>query len=266
VAALVAVLLLPAVTRAWGREGHVIIASIATQHLSPRARQAVAQLLNGETLSDVANWADEIRGDRPETERWHFVDIPLGRRRYDATSDCRPTPHGDCVIAATERFRRVLADARRRPRERAEALRFLVHLIGDLHQPLHCADDHDHGGNDVLVSFFGQRLHPHTHQRWNLHAVWDSGMIGRPGLSATRYAGQLQDLLVAADLAALERGTVVDWALEAHQAAVDHAYKTLPANKRLGTAYFRDNLPVVDDLLAKAGVRLAGVLNSAFAP
>jgi nuclease S1 len=243
----------------------MVIASIATRHLSPRARDAVAQLVPDQTLTDVANWADDIRSERPETERWHFVNIELADRRYDAARDCRRTSHGDCVIAATERFKHVLADPRRKQSERAEALRFLVHLIGDLHQPLHCSDNHDAGGNDVEVTFFGQQMNVHTQKQWNLHAVWDSGIIDRTGLSTASYAMRLQNALGAADLAALEGGSVVDWALEAQRAAADHAYKKLPANKRLGLAYFNENWAVVDDLLAKAGVRLARTLNDAFA-
>jgi hypothetical protein len=258
-------MLLPGPARAWGRKGHIIIASIAAKHLSPRARHAVAQLLPDQRLIDVANWADDIRAERPDTEFWHFVDIDLADNRYDAARDCRPTPHGDCVIAATERFKRVLADSNRTQNERAEALRFLVHLIGDVHQPLHCSDHHDAGGNDVEVTFFGQQMNPHTQKHWNLHAVWDSGIIDRTGLSTESYARQLQGTLGEVDLAALESGSVVDWALEAHRAAADHAYKTLPPNKRLGMAYFRENRPVVDDLLAKAGVRLARTLNDTFA-
>ncbi len=256
----------PCPALAWGRIGHLVIAGLAMRHLSPRARHAVAQLLPEQTLVDVANWADDVRSARPETEHWHFVDIPLARSRYDAVRDCRPTPHGDCVIAATQRFQRVLADASRTQSERAEALRFLVHFVGDAHQPLHCADRDDGGGNDVEVTFFDQQVNPHLRKRWNLHAVWDAGLIERTELSPTRYIKRLQSALRSADLADLERGSVVDWVLEAHRAAAEHVYKTLPANKRLGAAYFNENLPVVDDLLAKAGVRLARLLNDTLAP
>ncbi len=260
-AALVA--LLPGTASAWGWKGHVVIAKIAARRLSPQARHAVTELLAGKTLADVANWADDIRRTRPETAQWHFVDIPLAVASYVPARDCRPTPAGDCIVAATQRWLHVLADRRRRHAARAEALKFVVHLLGDMHQPLHCSDNQDHGGNDVDVTFFGERVNPFTQKFWNLHAVWDTGLIERTHLSATAYTKRLAAMLASADVGALQEGTVVDWVLESHQAAIEHAYRGLPSSRQLGAAYEHANLPVVDEQLARAGVRLAHVLNEA---
>src|ERR1051326_3738936 len=136
-AILTVALWLPAPAAAWGPLAHRVIARVAARHLSPAVRSEVARLLDGQSLADVAFWADEIREGRPETARWHYVDIPLAARDYQPARDCRPTPRGDCIIAAIERERSILADHAAMDRRRAEALRLVVHLIGDLHQPLH---------------------------------------------------------------------------------------------------------------------------------
>jgi hypothetical protein len=210
-------------------------------------------------------WADQIRGQRPETSRWHYVNIPLDRAEYLPAKDCaRPRP-GDCVVEAITRFERVLADQNRPRSERAEALRFVTHFVADLHQPLHCADHRDRGGNDVKVVFFGEVLHPGGRTPWNLHAVWDSGLIERRGLSVSKYAQRLTKRIARRPIDEIAGGSVVDWALESHQAAVDTAYR-LPPERYLGDEYADMALPVIDDMLAKAGARLAKVLNETLTP
>jgi hypothetical protein len=236
---------------AWGTTGHQIIAELAQRRLSAAARAQVTTLLHGATLASVASWADDVRSSRPETARWHFVDIPREASRYDAARDCAPEAQGDCVIAAIERFRQVLADRRRPESERAEALKFLVHFVGDLHQPLHSIDDHDRGGNGVPVTLFGQPT--------NLHAVWDSGLIAHTGLGVAEYVARLE----ASDVDA--SGTPISWAEEAHRAAVDHAY-VIPADRRLDEPYYDANRPVVDLQLARGGARLARLLNETLGP
>jgi nuclease S1 len=249
-----AVGLRPAPAAAWGAVGHALIARVAAAYVTPEARTQVRELLHGASLADVASWADDIRERREETARWHFVDIPLWRRAYDPHWDCRKTPRGDCAVRAIGRFERTLADPQAPPATRAEALKFLVHLIGDIHQPLHCATNHDGGGNDVPVTFFGEPT--------NLHWVWDTGIIEHVGLRESAYLGVLDAWLQSEKVAALQRGSVVEWVNESHRLAVEHAYK-IPADHRLGDAYFVANRPIVDRQLATAGVRLARVLNDA---
>jgi hypothetical protein len=167
--AMAAVFALPSDVGAWGCLGHIIVAQIAADQLTDQARGAVDDLLAGHSLAEVSCWADEVRPARPETRRWHYVDIPRLARSYDPRRDCASTPEGDCLIAAIFRSLSTLKHVTRPQEERAEALRFLVHLLGDLHQPLHCADDHDRGGNEVTVTFLD------GHQ--NLHSVWDTGLV-----------------------------------------------------------------------------------------
>jgi hypothetical protein len=237
---------------AWGPLAHRVIARVAARHLSPAARHEAARLLGGASLADVSFWADEIREQRPETARWHYVDIPVRADDYRPGRDCRLTPRGDCIIAALERELAVLADHAASDARRAEALRWVVHLVGDLHQPLHCADDGDRGGNEVHVTLLGRPD--------NLHAVWDGGLLSASGFRAPDWEERVARRVAGGDPAARSAGSVVDWALETHRVAVDHAY-VIPASHRLGRRWVDVNVPIVERQLAVAAVRLARVLN-----
>lgn len=170
------VILFALITRAlaWGYEGHRIIANIAERCIEPATARRVRVLLaveNETTLADVANWADQIRGQRRNTAPWHFVDIPIypapgTPAAYDPARDC---PGGNCVVAKIDEFAAELHDGGLPSRQRLEALKFLVHFVGDLHQPLHASNNNDRGGNAVRVRFNGSDT--------NLHAVWDNGII-----------------------------------------------------------------------------------------
>lgn len=277
-AAVAALLLLPCTALAWGRDGHRIVATLAAQRLTPAARAQVEELLadnpDGRSLPAVSLWADWVRFEKlPQTANWHFVDIPLSRDTYDPGRDCRPEPgKGDCIVAALERMRDVLADRRRPRRDRVEALMFVVHLTADLHQPLHVAErDGDKGGNKVEVTWMGERERRHRglRQGWNLHAVWDDGLLREAHRSTTQAVVQLNAWLATQNVAALQRGSVVDWTLEAHTVARQQAYRdadgrSIPSGgARLGRAYCDARLAAVDQQLAKAGVRLARLLNEA---
>jgi nuclease S1 len=242
---------------AWGAAGHAIIAEIAQRRLDPVALRKVKDLLGGEvSLAAIANLADTIAATRPETRNWHFVNIPVGATGYDPDRDCAATPHGDCIVKAIARFRAVLADAGKPKAERAEALVFLVHLVGDIHQPLHCAErNHDADASTLKVTFFGAPM--------SLHLVWDVGLIEKHTYDWGDYADHLQrDWLAGRDVAQLARGEPTDWAWEAHQAAIDVAY-ALPEDLNLGDSYFQHSSITVDRQLALAGVRLARLLNEA---
>jgi hypothetical protein len=246
---------------AWGEKGHRVVALVAEPRLTPAAGAAVQRLIGPSKLRDVAMWADQIKGSRPETKPWHYVNIPLDRSDYDPSRDCR-RPRG-CVVAALERFQRALADRALPRAEQVEALKFVTHFVADIHQPLHCADNGDGGGNDVTVVFFGQVLNS-GRKPWNLHAVWDSGLIERKGLSPSEYARQLARGVDPASSSGIERGTAADWTMECHRAAVETSYR-LPPDRVLGEDYADMALPVVDEMLVKAGIRLARILNDAFA-
>ncbi len=253
---------------AWGPTGHRVVVRLALARLTPDAARLVRELLDGADPLDASTWADQVRNDRPETYNWHFVDIPFGARSYVPSRDCRPTDRGDCVIAAIDRARTVVADASRSRADRAEALKFLLHLVADVHQPLHDIDNHDRGGNDVPTLVDGYEPPPGRSPP-NLHAVWDSVLIDQRGLDAAAYADALVSRLPSGG--APETIDVVAWALDAHALAERFAYaypgfsRTGPptAPVHLDRAYQRAAGAVVDRQLLRAGIRLAAVLNEA---
>jgi hypothetical protein len=162
-------LLTPLAARAWGVEGHQIIALIAVDRLTPVTRTEVASLLGGDARSkmeEASTWADYIRLTRPETAPWHYVNIELADGAYRPATQC---PADNCVVAQIQKDVRILSNHQLTPAVRAEALRFLIHFVGDLHQPLHCSDNHDRGGNEVAVLIGAEQT--------NLHAVWDNDVV-----------------------------------------------------------------------------------------
>jgi hypothetical protein len=250
---------------AWGQEGHAIIAEIAQRYLSAEARARMEQILGpGVSLASVSTWADDVRDERQDTYNWHFVDIPLASSTYEPAQDCRPdAAKGDCVVAAVARLRTALADEAAKPEERREALKFLVHFIGDLHQPMHTVLE-GRGGNAVKVRFFtrpGSRRQAAT----NLHAVWDGGLIRHCVWGWDAYVDRLQDeWLPKQDAGALAEGTVVEWVEETHKAAREVYVEPEGSEVRaLGEDYVERAIPILDRQLAVAGLRLARVLNEA---
>jgi hypothetical protein len=255
--ALVLILVLPSSLHAWGREGHEIVALLAEQRLRPEVRETVTKLLGGTTFVEASMWADEVRAK--ETAAWHYVNIHINEATYDADSHC---PKEQCVIGQIERFLHVLKNKEADFKKRQKALKYLIHFIGDLHQPLHSGDNHDRGGNDVQVEFLGQTISPYNRKPWNLHAVWDSGILEAHDRDAQHYATRLILWLESQPEGTFQNGSVIDWAMESHQIAKIHVYM-LPEDRKLGEVYYRANVPIVDQQLARAGVRLAKVLNDA---
>lgn len=185
------VLLMPSALFAWGGDGHQIVCLIAEDHLSPAAKAGIHDLLGADiNISDaeIASWADNIRRERRNTASWHFVDIPVDASGFDEQRDGK---HGNNVIDKIDQFERVLLNHNVSREKRAEALKFLVHFVGDLHQPLHCADRNDKGGNSRLVFFLDQP------RALNLHSVWGTTILlhrkGRSARVAIRHGAEPQD-------------------------------------------------------------------------
>jgi nuclease S1 len=156
---------------AWGRLGHRVISRVAKQHLTPKARDAIADLLDpGETLADASTWADEHRRELPKTAPWHYVDVPLDEPRYDSKWSADDPKHG-CVVDKINEFKTTLKDQSKSVEDRRFALRFLIHCVEDMLMSRHVGDNHDRGGDDTQVRFFERGM--------KMHSLWDSGMIER---------------------------------------------------------------------------------------
>lgn len=261
IAAAFAIFLAPAPCLAWGVEGHQIVAHIAAHELSGAARAQVQDLLGGDAegaMVEVSTWADEIRRSRPNTAPWHFVDIPIGSAGYDPSRDCR---NGNCIVAQIESEKAILADRQLAAPVRAEALRFLIHFVGDLHQPLHAADNGDRGGNEVRVSF--------GRSRTNLHAVWDTALVQSLGKDPRAVADDLMAQITASDRTRWQVNGAASWANETWRVASAEIYAKLPgsggtaASVILPATYAASEKATVSSQLEKAGVRLAWLLNAA---
>jgi hypothetical protein len=231
---------------AWGPIGHRAIGRIAERHLTPQAAQAVAELLAPEKLAYVPTWADDIRPEpeRAKADSWHWVTIPEGQTYESAAKN----PAGD-VVEAIARFEKVLADHKAPKPERVEALKWLTHLIGDLHQPLHVGRGDDRGGNDVLVLWMGEPT--------NLHSVWDSKIIESTQLSFSELAEMLEPP-TPEQMRTWQASGPVEWARESQELR-SGCYEL--GDRKLSYRYIHDHWPTVQTRLLQAGVRLAGELN-----
>ena len=237
----------------WWAEGHGIVAAIAEQRLNPKARAAVAAILpEGQTLESVAAWADEVRKDRRETGPWHYIDIPTSAGRGDWAPYC---PEEGCVMRALPVLLKTLGDESAPREKRDEALRFVVHFIGDLHQPLHAGERHDKGGNDVHVMFEGHAL--------NLHAAWDGKLLEAWFKQDPEAEQRLKQGAPEDERAAMAAGTLDDWIWESVAASRDHVYSPLDRCQctTLDQAYLEQAIPVMRVQLLRAGERLGRVLN-----
>ena len=309
---LLSLLFLSAVTTssafAWGCEGHQIVALIASQHLTDQARTAVYQLLKdhpidpslsrfcqpvaSDSMVDAATWADDgKRGEKTGT--WHYLDIPRGVERADLMKFCTPVGESQngkdrpgCLLTGFQYEFDIVKDKNRPAAERATALRYVIHFVGDLHQPLHTTTNDDQGGNCTSVTLFADP------KRGNLHGVWDYGIIAHylkeenqtPDQFATRLNQEFQS---KGKHWLHERIDFGKWIWEGHHVAEKVTYdklhpklpvappengpgctaereKTTSLNIDIDTRYATAAMPVIERQLAKAGYRLADVLNAAF--
>ena len=264
---------------AWGPETHRMVGDIAAAQLNAKAKAKVLELLSDDrladgqlsgrrTLGEVASWADEIREYDPKKpgRRLHFDDIPL----CEAPDYSRYCKNGQCASAQIGRQLEILGDERSRLPQRNRALKWVVHLVGDIHQPLHASNRHDQGGNAVQVAFFGQRDNP-PYRNLNLHALWDVHMVRRLVAERGGERAFVSASLSDGEKSAWGKGSISDWIRESHEIARDLAYTALPVAAscrrkiagvvEIGQAYYAKAAPVIEIQIKKAGVRLARVLN-----
>jgi len=303
-----AVVSLPSPARAWGCEGHQVVALLAEKHLTAHALAMAKKILTDgpidpslsryckpgavDLLADASTWPDDIRSIRPEASPWHYVDIPLGTTRRDVEKYCDPKE--SCVTRAITDQLAILRSPDADPQKRADALRFVIHFVGDVHQPLHAVTNNDQGGNCVPVAFFNtmpQLRNPQTESYApNLHGVWDTNILAKAteGKTVDHVASDL-DQSFRGKIARWQKGSAdIDaWAWESYQLAVKDVYGKLPVripveapqpiascaddnhisarmlklDVRLTDPYQNMAVPIVRERLAQAGARLALLLN-----
>lgn len=288
----------------WGCDGHKTVASIAYERLNPRAKAEaialLAKLAPNPTLThyctgdankfvEVSTWADDIRIQRPETGPWHYVDLPLGAKKYDKKY-C-PAPEG-CILLAIHDQLAILRDSKATAQDRSMALLFIIHFLGDLHQPLHDTSNNDRGGNCVPVDFFGNppQEFPNESFRPNLHGIWDTDLVTKAmaGRPVVNYALYLEGKYASESVAwAKGKPNVTRWAIENEKVAQTIVYGKLPAaiavekpvevklcsddnhisqrllalHETIGAPYVAATQEAMEQQIAKAGVRLAAILN-----
>lgn len=238
--------------RAWGPEGHEVITRIADARLPDHIRRNLKYLFRDEiSLQSIADWADEIRVERPYTTPWHYINIPPSAEGVDWKPDC---PEGNCITVKIREFAGIVRLAIKTREERQEALQFLVHLVGDLHQPLNAGFLQDHGGNDTTITFGGEEM--------TLHEFWDGAPIGQKGETPEDLANRLSAAITPEQEHQWRKGSSRDWTWESHEVAVRNAYSNLPpgAPKQIDEQYAVRARRVSEEQLMKAGIRLVRIL------
>lgn len=270
--ALLALALTSQNTWAWGSTGHQSIALIAEQHMTPNALKKAHALLDGDSLMAVSMWADLVRSNPKtygNTGNWHYTTWPDDAEHFTAKLE---TPQSGFLLSQIEKQSRVLIDIKSSPAKKAFALKFLVHLVGDLHQPLHVGGGHDRGGNDCKVIWLSNTT--------NLHAVWDSALIDSTQLDYIELAALASQDRSKKQIAQWQASQVLDWAKESKQlspsiypAEVNKSKapskvlsycqaNVLQANMPILDAdCTTQNLPTVNQRVFQAGIRLANLLN-----
>ena len=236
----------------WGQTGHRVIGLIAEGHLTRKASRKIQKLLEGKSLAFISTYADEIKSDRTYSKYspWHYVNYALDTR-YDVSNRADA---GD-IIYGIEQCVEVLSDANSSVEEQQFHLALLVHLIGDMHMPLHAGREEDRGGNDIKLSWFSKPT--------NLHRLWDSDLIESVNLSYTELAAELNSQLSSNQRTQYNSGTYLDWIEDSHEAAAT-IYASAKEGDRLAYRYSYEYNDLLFMQLQKGGVRLARLLNQLF--
>jgi len=253
----VAALFLSIALISWGMTGHRTIGRIAENHLTPKAKAGIQQLLGSENLADVSNWADEVR-QQPEyhqTGPWHFLNLPLGLT-YPEFEKTVTGMSQDNVYSALVKCEHDLTDKATTRAQKIAALKFIVHFVGDLHQPMHISRAEDKGGNTIRVNYEGEST--------NLHSLWDTKMLEHQGLTYEQLA-EKYDHIPEAQIQQWQSDSLIKWIWESYQiSSMLYAEVDTLKDHTITNDYYQQHLPIIQERIEKAGVRLAGLLNKLF--
>ena len=235
----------------WGQNGHRVTGEIAEQFLTKRAKRKIDKILQGEGLAFVSTYADEIKSDRKyrKYSSWHYVNMD-SNETYEASEK---NPKGD-LVTAIDTCVKVLKNDESSEEDVVFHLKMLVHLVGDLHQPMHIGRREDKGGNKIQVQWFGQGT--------NLHSVWDTKIIENFNMSYLELANNSKRLSKK-QIETIKNGSVIDWVDEVHQ-ITNKVYNSVKVGENLRYRYSYDYLETVRNQLQKGGIRLAKVLNDIY--
>jgi len=245
-------LLLSAPGYSWDKKGHDITAAIAQRHLSKKTKAQINELLDGKSIIYWAPWMDDA-SNSPQykySKTWHYFDIEDG----GSVATTERSPKGDILTAIPAQIQ-TLKDKTSSREERQLALKFLVHLMGDLHQPMHMGRPGDYGGNTIKVNYFSRE--------YSLHSLWDGGVISRAhDWSHTEWAEEVDVISSSAEKAILV-GSFDDWAMESHGVAID-IYNGTSTEEKLSFDYTAKWTSTLELQLLRGGIRLAAILNDIF--
>jgi nuclease S1 len=234
----------------WGSKGHEIIAGIAETQLTDTARKRIKELLpQGTTLPEASTWPDKAGRQIPDMDPYHYINFSRDANTYDQQRDCKLR---NCVVEAIAWYVQVLKSPDAPRNEKRIALRFIAHLVGDIHQPLHAGFAEDRGGNSVDVRFNGRKE--------NLHSLWDTALVELEQGTPAEIAGRIQAGLTSDDVKQWQQGTAAKWALESLAIVRAQVYR-LPASGEINASYAEAARAVIRNRLAQAGLRLAWLLN-----
>ena len=239
----------------WGLTGHRTIAEIAESHLSKKAKKGIREIIGEETLAVWSNWPDFIKSDTSYryASKWHYVDLPGHMGKEDFIRDLRKLP-GENLYTQITAMINVLKDKSATLEKKRFALAFLVHMVGDLHQPLHVGRDEDQGGNKIVVYWFDKKT--------NLHTLWDSELIDFQQYSYTEYA-KLLNIAPKEKVREWQSGSLEDWFYENHVLS-DSIYDATPNESKLSYRYNFQFQQLLNDQLLRGGIRLAALLNRVY--
>jgi len=236
---------------AWGPAGHRIVGHIAEMNLNPEVLKTIRKKFNINHLANVANWADVIKRNPQKPDVLHYTNIAVNHRTYNQKRDC---PRKRCVTEKIKEYERLLMDPESSRKTRKEAFKFLVHLVADVHQPMHLGHKKDRGGNEIAVYFEGKPT--------NLHRVWDHDLIFLRGMSQRQFALQLNRSITLENKNQWGGGTSGDWSNESRALVLDYGYRLeFFKGRELSRGYISGGQKIVEERLQRAGIRLAEMLN-----
>ena len=238
-------------SKKWGQTGHRVVGKIADEYLTNKTKREIKKLLNNKSLAFVSTFGDEIKSDKRYNEfyTWHYVNMDLDENYEDSEKN----PKGD-LVTGIEYCKKIIQDENASDDDRAFYLKLLVHLIGDMHQPMHIGRKEDKGGNDIKLKWH--------YKDTNLHRVWDSDMIDGYQMGYAELAANA-DYLSKNQVKEIQEGTIVDWVNEVHKLS-NEVYASAESGENLRYRYSYNYFAVARKQLQIGGIRLAKVLNELF--